>query len=318
MPLFPRAPRFPLYPVFSRYVLTSLFAFSLSAAFAQPALAGVNVVATTQDLASLTEAVGGSNVTVSYIARGDLDPHFIDAKPSYMVKLSTANLLIAVGLDLEVGWLPSLVTGSRNPKIVAGSLGYLDASTAIKPIEVPSGSIDRSQGDLHPGGNPHYWMNPENGRKVARLIEQRLEALDSAHAADYKANLARFEATLTSKEAQWTAALAPLRGSAVIGYHPTFDYFADAYGLKVVGFVEPKPGIPPTPKHSLELAGIARAEGVKYVFVEPYHNPEDARSIASNSGAKVLSMPTSVGGMTGVNTYTDLFDTLVRLITTGK
>lgn len=289
----------------------------LLALLAHPASAAVNVVTTTQDLASLTEAVGGANVSVSYIARGDLDPHFIEAKPSYMVKLSSANLLIAVGLDLEVGWLPSLVTGSRNPKIASGSSGYLDASAAIKPIEVPSGSIDRSQGDLHPGGNPHYWMNPENGRKVARLIEQRLELLDAAHATDYKANLARFEATLTSKEAQWTAALAPLRGTAVIGYHPTFDYFADAYGFNVVGFVEPKPGIPPTPKHSLELAATARSSGVKFVWVEPYHNAEDARPIASGSGARVLTMPTSVGGLSGVNSYTDLFDTLVRLMTTG-
>lgn len=291
--------------------------FPLLALLAHPASAAVNVVATTQDLASLTEAVGGSNVSVSYIARGDLDPHFIEAKPSYMVKLSSANLLVAVGLDLEVGWLPSLVTGSRNPRIAAGTAGYLDASAAIKPIEVPSGSIDRSQGDLHPGGNPHYWMNPENGRKVARLIEQRLELLDAAHATDYKANLARFEATLTSKEAQWTAALAPLRGTAVIGYHPTFDYFAAAYGFNVVGFVEPKPGIPPTPRHSLELAATARSSGVKYVWVEPYHNADDARAIASGAGARVVTLPTSVGGLSGVNTYTDLFDTLVRLLTTG-
>ena len=290
-------------------------ALALLALVAPEARAGVNVVTTTQDLAALTQAVGGANVSVSWIARGDLDPHFVDAKPSYMLKLASANLVVCVGMDLEAAWLPSLVTGSRNPKIVPGSPGYLDASTAITPIEVPSGTIDRSRGDLHPMGNPHYWLDPENGRKVAHAIAARLAQLDPGNAGAYQANVAAFDAQLSQKEAAWSQQMARLRGVPVVGYHSTFDYFAKAYGLEVIGFVEPKPGIPPTPAHTLELAAAAKSRGAKAILVEPYHNPADAGPIANASGAKVLTLPTSVGGVSGVNTYFDLFDTLVRTLT---
>lgn len=280
------------------------------------AQAMVNVVTSTQDLAALTQAVGGADVSVSYIARGDLDPHFIDAKPSYMLKLASADLVVVVGMELEVGWMPSLLTGARNPKVQSG-VGYLDASTVITPIEVPGGTIDRSLGDLHPAGNPHYWLDPENGRKIARAIAARLSQIDPGHSANFQSNLSQFESTLSSKEAQWSQAMAAYRGTSVIGYHSTFDYFINSYGMKIVGFVEPKPGIPPTPQHTLELIGTAKSSAVKYVFVEPYHNPNDARSIASGAGATVLTVPTSVGGVAGVNSYTDLFDTIIRIITTG-
>ncbi len=282
----------------------------------QAAQAGVNVVTTTQDLAALTQAVGGTNVTVSAIARGDMDPHFVDAKPSYMVKLAGAQLVVAVGMDLEVGWLPSLLTGARNPKIQPGTPGYLDASRSITPIDVPSGTIDRARGDLHPQGNPHYWLDPENGRKVARAIAARLEQLDAPHAAAYRANLAAFEAQLTTKEAQWAQAMAPLKGTNVIGYHSTFNYLARAYGLNVVGFVEPKPGIPPTPAHTLEVAGIVRKQAVKFVLVEPYHKATDAEPAIRGTGARVIPLPTSVGGAPNVTTYLDLIDTLVKRLTT--
>lgn len=282
---------------------------------ANPALAAVKVVTTTQDLASITEAVGGANVSVSAIVRGDLDPHFVDAKPSYMSKMASAELVIAVGMDLEVGWLPSLLTGARNPKIQPGTMGYLDASTAIRAIEVPTGTIDRSRGDLHPAGNPHYWLNPENGRLVARLIAGRLSQLDNAHVADYTANLAAFEAKLTAKEAEWSQRLAPLRGANVVGYHMTFDYLFDAYGINVVGFVEPKPGIPPSPSHTLELAQSAKKSGVRLIAVEQYHNPADANPIANGAGAKVVVLPTSVGAMEGVGDYFQLFDHIVSLLT---
>lgn len=293
----------------------SALTLALLALVATPARAGVNVVTTTQDLAALTQAVGGSAVTVSWIARGDLDPHFVDAKPSYMLKLASANLVVCVGMDLEAAWLPSLVTGSRNPKIVPGSPGFLDASTAITPIGVPTGTIDRSRGDLHPMGNPHYWLDPENGRKVAHLLAARLTQLDPANAATFKANLATFDSQLSQKQAAWTQQMARLRGVPVVGYHSTFDYFAKAFGLEVLGFVEPKPGIPPTPAHTLQLASTAKSRGARAILVEPYHNPADAGPIANASGAKVLTLPTSVGGVSGVNTYFDLFDTLVRTLT---
>ena len=298
--------------------LSSLWKVAAAAIFAlasSPAFAAVKVVTTTQDLAALTEAIGGSDVSVSYIARGDLDPHFIEAKPSYMVKISSADLVIAVGMDLEVGWLPSLLTGARNPKVAPGTAGYLDASTAIRPIEVPTGTIDRSRGDLHPQGNPHYWLNPENGRLVARLITARLQQLDPGHAADYGHNLVAFETKLTTKEAEWGQRLATLKGAPVIGYHMTFDYLAATYGMNVIGFVEPKPGIPPSPAHTLELANKAKSAGAKVIFVEQYHNPQDAGPVASAAGAKVVVLPTSVGAMSGVTDYFSLFDRIVQLLT---
>ena len=295
--------------------MTRLF-FALAMLFAtHPAAAAVKVVTTTQDLAAIVQAVGGSDVSVSSIARGDLDPHFVDAKPSFMVKLASADLVVCIGLELEIGWLPSLLTGSRNPKVQPGAAGYLDASAAISPIEKPTGAIDRSRGDIHPLGNPHYWLDPENGRKVARLVAQKLSALDAAHTADYSANLATFEATLTQKEAAWSAKLAPLKGANVVGYHSTFDYLCAAYGMNVVGFVEPKPGIPPTPAHTLEISQKAKDAGAKLVLVEPYHNPSGAQPIADSSGAKVVVVPTSVGSATGIDTYFDLFDHIVSTVT---
>ena len=276
--------------------------------------ATVNIVTSTQDLAALATAVGGSDVKVDYIARGDLDPHFVDAKPSYMVKLAQADLVLAVGMEMEVGWMPSLLTGARNPKVAQGSAGYLDLSSTVKKIEVPSGSIDRSRGDLHPEGNPHYWLDPENGRLMARAIAAKLTALDSAHSADYAKNLATFESTLTTKEAGCAAKMAPLKGSNVIGYHSTFNYFCHVYGMNVIGFVEPKPGIPPTPAHTLEIGQAGKAAGVKWIFVEPYKDPKDAGPIASMTGAKVLAMPTSVGAETTIKTYFDLFDALVSRV----
>jgi zinc/manganese transport system substrate-binding protein len=294
-------------------ILLGFAALSLST----PAWATVKVVTTTQDLAALTQAVGGSDVTVSAIVRGDLDPHFVEAKPSYMVKLASADLVVAVGMELEIGWLPSLLTGSRNPRIQPNTAGYLDASAAIHPIEVPTGTIDRSRGDLHSLGNPHYWLNPENGRLVARRVEAKLEELDPTNAAHYQANLAAFESGLDAKEQEWTTAMAPLQGTAVVGYHATFDYLADAYGMRVVGFVEPKPGIPPTPSHTLDIATQAKSAGARFVLVEPFHNPRDASPVASSSGAKVLVLPTSVGAEEGIVTYFDLFDAIVQKLTTG-
>lgn len=280
-----------------------------------PAFAGLKVVATTEDLASIAQAVGGADLEVSHIARGDSDPHFVDAKPSYMVKLASADLVVAVGMDLEVGWLPSLLVGARNPRVQPGSLGYLDASVDILAIDRPTGTIDRSRGDLHPQGNPHYWLDPEGGRSVARVLSARLATLDPDHAAHYAENLAAFELRLTEKEREWAAQMAPLKGAAVIGYHSTFNYLCARYELNVIGFVEPKPGIPPTPSHTLELAAAAKAAGVRLILVEPYHGARAATPIATASGAKVVVVPTSVGGLDGVVDYFGLFDRAVALLT---
>lgn len=285
-----------------------------AALVSSPALAAINVVTSTQDLAAIATEIGGADVNVNFISRGDLDPHFVDAKPSYMVKLSQADLVIVVGLELEIGWMPNLITGSRNPKIAPGAPGYLDASTGVTPIEVPTGTIDRSRGDLHPFGNPHYWLNPENGRGVARVVEARLAQIDPAHASTYQTNRTAFEAKLNKKITEWAVKMAPLRGSAIVGYHSTYDYLASYYGLQVVGFVEPKPGIPPTPAHTLEISNKAKEAGAKFILVEPYHDPEAARPVSQGSGAKVVVLPTSVGAEAGIKTYTDLFDRIVALL----
>lgn len=282
--------------------------------FVALAHAGLKVVATTQDLAAITQAVGGQNVSVDYVVRGDLDPHFIDAKPSYMVKMAAADLVVCVGLDLEVGWLPSLVSGSRNPRVQPGQPGYLDASAAIRAIDVPTGSIDRSRGDLHPLGNPHYWLDPENGRLVARLVETRLIQLDPLHAVDYQSNLASFESKLSSKQAEWASRLAPLNGAKLIAYHSTYNYFARRYGIVMVGYVEPKPGIPPTPQHTLELAAQAKAAGVTKILVEPFHSEDDVKAVATATGAGAVTVPTSVGAERGIADYFGLFDAIVKVL----
>lgn len=280
-----------------------------------PAFAAVKVVTTTEDLAALAREVGGTRIDVSAIARGDLDPHFVEPKPSYMVKLSTADLVVSVGLDLEIGWLGSLIQGARNPRIQTGSKGFLDASVAIEPIGVPTGTVDRSKGDVHPQGNPHYWLDPENGRAVARLIAGRLTQLDPANAAAYQESLADFERRLDVKKAEWATKMAPLRGAKVVAYHRTFDYFTTFYGMETVGFVEPRPGIPPTPSHTLQLASAAKAAGARFIFVEPYHDPSNAGPIATASGAKVVVLPTSVGAEAQIESYFDLYDAIVRRLT---
>lgn len=288
--------------------------FALLFALAGPAHA-FNLVASTEDLGAIAAAIGGDDVTVSHIARGDNDPHFVDAKPSYMLKLANADLVVAAGMELEVGWLPGLLTGSRNPRVQPGTPGYLDASAGITAIEVPVGNIDRSRGDLHPQGNPHYWLDPENGRVVARAIAARLDTLDAAHKDHYDANLAAFEAKLTTKEAEWAEKMAPLKGAPVVGYHMTFNYLFRVYGLQVVGFVEPKPGIPPTPAHTLELQQVATATKARFIVVETYHDPRDGNPIAAASGAKVVVLPTSVGGTDTATDYFSLFDTIVAALT---
>lgn len=272
--------------------------------------AKVRVVSTTQDPAAITRAIGGDRVQVTALAAGYQDPHFLEAKPSYMLELNKADLLLAIGLDLEVGYLPSLVQGSRNPRIQPGKPGYLDLSTAVEPLEV-IGVADRGQGDIHPNGNPHYWLDPENGRRMARAIAARLSDLDPSGKAVYEANLAAFEKTLAEKTAEWTRRMEALRGKPVVTFHRSWSYFAQRYGLDVVGFVEPKPGIPPAPQHTLALIKTMRAKNVKILLMESFYDRRVPDLIAAKTGASVVSVPNSVGGDPSVKTYFDLFDRIV-------
>lgn len=287
-----------------------LMALALALGVGGTAEAKLKVVTTTQDPAALTEAIGGDRVSVTALCKGYQDPHFLDAKPSFMVDLNRADLVESIGLELEVGYLPSLLAGARNNKLAPGQPGNLDLSQFITPLEVVA-VADRGQGDIHPGGNPHYWLDPENARLMARGIAQRLSQLDPEGAATFQANLASFEAQLTAKEAEWAASLAPLSGKAIVTYHASWTYFAARYGLKVAAFVEPKPGIPPTPAHTLELMSLIPAQGVPLILMESFYDRRVPDVIAEKTGVRVVSVPNSVNGDEGVDTYFKLMDRIV-------
>ena len=227
-----------------------------------PASAALKVMATTSDLASLASEVGGDKITVEALARGYQDPHFVEAKPSFVIKLHSADLLIAVGRELEIGWLPPLVTQARNANVQPGGSGYLDASQTAKILDIPTGQLTRAMGDVHPSGNPHYWLDPDNGKRIARAIAEKLAAMDAANAAYYRQRVADFEKRLDAADAGWKAQMAPYKGMKVVTYHRSWPNLADHFGLDVIGYVEPKPGIPPSPSHTLDLLGELKRQTV--------------------------------------------------------
>jgi zinc/manganese transport system substrate-binding protein len=272
------------------------------------------VVTSTQDLEALTREIADDKVEIASIAKGYQDPHFVDAKPSYLLKLRRADLLIVVGLELEVGWLPPLLTNARNSRILPGNLGYLDASTGCRILQKPTGTVDRSLGDVHPFGNPHYWTDPENGRVIAQHIAEKLEELDAANAKAYQDNLAKFEAKLTDKEKEWDAMAVSFKGTQVITYHNSWPNFAQHFGIEVVNHIEPKPGIPPSPVHVQELIAQIKRDKVPLLLVEPYFDDKLPQKIAQETGAQFHVFPPSVGGLPEIKTYFDLFDYDVKLL----
>jgi len=275
----------------------------------------LNVVTSTTDLAALTEEVGGDKVNVESIAKGYQDPHFVEAKPSFLLKLRQADLLIAVGLQLEIGWLPPLITQSGNPRIQVGAAGYLDASQFAEILEIPQGTVTRAEGDVHPLGNPHYWLDPDNGRRIARGIANKLADLDPADGAFFQQRFQDFEKRLLAAEQKWDAEMKPYRGRKVVTYHRSLPNFAKHFGLDVVGYVEPRPGIPPTPSHTLELIQLMKRENCKIILVEPYFDLKTPQSIARETGAQVVVYLPSVGGVKEVTTYFQLFDYDIALLT---
>ena len=266
------------------------------------------VVTATTDMAALAQEVGGDKVEVESIAKGYQDPHFVEAKPSFLLKLRRADLLILVGLDLEIGWLPPLITQSGNPKVQVGASGYLDASQFAEILEKPTGQVTRAMGDVHPLGNPHYWLDPENGRRVAQGIADKLAQMDPGDAAYFQQRFADFSRRLTEAEKRWDAEMAPYRGRKVVTYHKSWPNFAKHFDLDVAGYIEPRPGIPPSPGHTLELIQQMKRDNVKVVLVEPYFDLKTPNSIGAATGAKVLVMLPSVGGESAVNDYFQLFD----------
>ena len=292
----------------------SVFLASLLLAMAGPLFGAIKVVTSLQDLASITDSVGGGRVETFSLSRGYQDPHFVEPKPSFILKLSRADLLIVAGLELEVGYLPPLLDQSRNGKIRPGSPGYLDASAGCDILERPTGVVTRAMGDVHPFGNPHYWLDPSNGRVIARAIAAKLTSLDPAGAADYQKNLAAFEATLESGDKRWKAALAPYAGDEVVTYHNSWPNFLKHFGLKAAGYIEPKPGIPPSPSHTVELINLMTARKIPVILMEPYFDERTPRSVASKTGATLLKFVPSVGGVPQAKDYVSLFDHDVKIL----
>ena len=271
----------------------------------------IRIVTSIETFADLARTVGGDNVKTESLARGYQDPHFVEAKPSLLIPLSKADLLVYAGLDLEIGWLPPLVQGSRNSRIQPGAKGNLDASTAIDVLDIPAGKVDRSQGDIHPRGNPHYWLPPLNALKVAKEISVRLKELDPSHGSDYDANLQKFGAALKTKAGEWSRKAAALRGLKIVAYHKSWTYVSDWLGLREMGYVELKPGIPPDPKHLAELILSMRAESVRALLIESFYNRGIAGQVADSAGAKLLVLPSDVGASAKIRSYTDLVDAVL-------
>jgi len=278
------------------------------------AFAALKVVTTTQDLESLTREVGGDKVTVESLAKGYQDPHFVEAKPSFILKLHSADLLVAVGRELEIGWLPPLINQSRNTRIQPNADRYLDASLTAKILEIPTGQITRAMGDVHPSGNPHYWLSPDNGRRIAQEIQKKLAEISPGDAAYFAQRYADFDRRLAEAEKRWHAAMAPYKGVKVATYHRSWPNFTDAFGLDVMGYVEPKPGIPPSPSHTLELIQEMKRQQVKIIMVEPYFDRKTPDAIARETGAQVIVLAPSVGGAPEVTDYFKLFDYDVNLV----
>jgi zinc/manganese transport system substrate-binding protein len=251
---------------------------------------------------------------VDSIAKGYQDPHFVEAKPSFILKLQKADVLILVGRELEIGWLPPLISQSRNSKIQTGADGYLDASLQAQILEVPSGQVTRAEGDVHPFGNPHYWMDPENGKIVAKEILDRFVKLRPNDRAYFEPRYNDFVNRVNAAEKRWTALMAPFKGTKVITYHRSFPNFAARFGLDIVGYVEPKPGIPPTPQHTLDLINQMKKDKIKIVMVEPYFDLKTPNAIGRETGAEVLVMPPSVGGTKDVSDYFKLFDNDLNML----
>ncbi len=275
---------------------------------AHAAEAKISVVTTLQDLASIAASVGGDRVETFALAKGYQDPHFVDAKPSFVLKLSRANLVIVAGLELEIGYLPPLLDQSRNDKIHTGNPGYLDASAGCDILQRPTQQVTRAMGDVHPYGNPHYWTDPENGRVIARAIAARLSQLDPAGKGAYAQGLAAFEAKLTAKEQEWSARMAPYKGLKIVTFHDSWPNFAKRFQLVVAGHVEPKPGIPPSPTHTLEVINLIMAQKIPVILVEPYFDTKTPKYIGGKTGAKVVTFYPSVGGAPGIDNYFSLFD----------
>ncbi|MFQ5713860.1 MAG: metal ABC transporter substrate-binding protein [Candidatus Scalinduaceae bacterium] len=294
-----------------KYIIWFSLIFAVS--WTSVAYAKLKIVASTPDLGAVAKEIGQDKVKISNIAKPTEDPHFVDAKPSFIVKLNKADILIEGGLQLEIGWLPPLVLGARNQKILPGKPGYLVASTGIKPLQVPA-AANRALGDLHPFGNPHYMLDPLNGEIVAEHVCERLCMLDSGNCKYYKDNLNKFLKRLNKKISEWGKKLETYHGTKIITYHKTFPYFAKRFNFEIVGSLEPKPGIAPSPTHINNLIPMMKSEDVKLIIIEDFRERKTPEFVASKTGAKIVILPIMVGGQKETKDYISLFDYYINRI----
>jgi len=276
--------------------------------------AALQVVTTTQDLAAIAQAVGGEQVEVQSLTQGTRDPHFATAKPSMIRQVFGADLLLVIGADMEIGWLPPLLQSARNSRVQPGNPGYLDLSSAVVLLDKISGPVSRSMGDVHAKGNPHYWLDPRNGLRMAQAIATRLSEMDPAHKDDYQRRLNTFEQIMGTKLPLWQAELAPLKGKRVIAYHKSFIYLADAFGFQIIDEIEPMPGITPGASTLSTLVERIKTEHIGLLIMEPYYERRSANYLNEQTAIRMVVLPQSVGAQTEINTYFDLFDAIVATL----
>jgi len=295
----------------SVFLVTALF----MSVFSNPAEAKkLKVVTTLPSLASITRSIGGDLIEVTSITKGAQDAHYVEAKPSYMVLLNRADLLIYSGLELEIGWLPLLIQGARNSQIAVGAKGSLNASTAVpleSILEKPRGEVDRSMGDVHPSGNPHFLLHPANSILVAQSITDKLSELDAAHAPDYQRNMDSFKATVQEKLSVLESKSAAIRGKEVVCYHPDWSYLLHWLQLDVAGYIELRPGIPPTPKHKREIIDLLQQRNIDVILISTWKEPTIAKEVANIVGARLVILPGEVQATPGIDDYITWIESMV-------
>ena len=290
--------------------LIRILIIALGCAATLAAQAKLNVVTTLPDLGALAREIGGDKVEVTTLAKATEDPHFVDARPSFVVQLRNVDVLIDGGAELEIGWLPPLLQNARNPKLEVGQPGRVQASQGVRLMNVPT-NVTRAAGDVHALGNPHFAVDSIIAKSIAQHIAQSFSAVDAANAGSYDANYKKFEATINARLQQWGATMLPFKGQHVVAYHDSWPYFAHRFGVEIDVFLEPKPGIPPSPAHLAEVIAQIKAQKIKAIIVEPFHDRKIAEKVASATGAKVVDFAQFPGGLPGTETYVQLIDKLV-------
>ncbi|MEQ1875676.1 MAG: metal ABC transporter substrate-binding protein [Bdellovibrionia bacterium] len=295
--------------------MSKLIIVILTALVSSPAFAKVKVVATTTDLAAIAKEVGGDSIEVETLCKGAQDPHFIEAKPSFMVKVNKADLVLAVGLGLETGWISNILRGARNPNVNPGTNGYLEVGPQMNPIEVAKGSLSRSQGDIHPDGNPHFTLDPIRTGHAAMVIAERLGKLDAEHAQNYLDRAKKYKALLEEKSKGWATRLEKVKNRKLITYHKTLNYFFERYKFEVPITLEPKPGIPPTASHILAVMKTIKDNNIKLVMVENFFDVKVAQRIKEEVPAvQLLSAPVAVDGDSNAKDLVSLYEWLVKAL----